>query len=74
MVTRLLLRVILLFDVPTEHTIPLGSMTINSITKLTQLNQSSVYSLPNAPTLADLEDATDEGTWGKLGFELEVSL
>uniref|UniRef100_A0A452T3L0 Tubulin polyglutamylase complex subunit 2 n=1 Tax=Ursus maritimus TaxID=29073 RepID=A0A452T3L0_URSMA len=39
-----------------EHTIPLGSMAINSISKLTQLNQSSVYSLPNAPTLADLED------------------
>ncbi|XP_044099071.1 tubulin polyglutamylase complex subunit 2 isoform X1 [Neovison vison] len=39
-----------------EHTIPLGSMAINSISKLTQLNQSSMYSLPNAPTLADLED------------------
>ncbi|XP_027947744.1 tubulin polyglutamylase complex subunit 2 [Eumetopias jubatus] len=39
-----------------EHTIPLGSMAINSIAKLTQLNQSSMYSLPNAPTLADLED------------------
>nr|XP_055180128.1 tubulin polyglutamylase complex subunit 2 isoform X3 [Nyctereutes procyonoides] len=44
-----------------EHTIPLGSMAINSISKLTQLNQSSVYSLPNAPTLADLEDDTLEG-------------
>ncbi|XP_068418675.1 tubulin polyglutamylase complex subunit 2 isoform X2 [Eschrichtius robustus] len=44
-----------------EHTIPLGSMAINSISKLTQLNQSSLYSLPNAPTLADLEDDTQEG-------------
>uniref|UniRef100_A0A8C0KGD6 Uncharacterized protein n=1 Tax=Canis lupus dingo TaxID=286419 RepID=A0A8C0KGD6_CANLU len=43
-----------------EHTIPLGSMAINSISKLTQLNQSSMYSLPNAPTLADLEDDTLE--------------
>ncbi|XP_020951953.1 tubulin polyglutamylase complex subunit 2 isoform X3 [Sus scrofa] len=43
-----------------EHTIPLGSMAINSISKLTQLNQSSMYSLPNAPTLADLEDDTQE--------------
>ncbi|XP_059563169.1 tubulin polyglutamylase complex subunit 2 isoform X2 [Myotis daubentonii] len=43
-----------------EHTIPLGNMAINSITKLTQLNQSSMYSLPNAPTLADLEDDTQE--------------
>ncbi|XP_041599575.1 tubulin polyglutamylase complex subunit 2 isoform X3 [Vulpes lagopus] len=45
-----------------EHTIPLGSMAINSISKLTQLNQSSVYSLPNAPTLADLEDDTLEAS------------
>ncbi|XP_034498950.1 tubulin polyglutamylase complex subunit 2 isoform X5 [Ailuropoda melanoleuca] len=45
-----------------EHTIPLGSMAINSISKLTQLNQSSVYSLPNAPTLADLEDDALEGS------------
>uniref|UniRef100_A0A9L0TI78 Tubulin polyglutamylase complex subunit 2 n=1 Tax=Equus caballus TaxID=9796 RepID=A0A9L0TI78_HORSE len=44
-----------------EHVIPLGSMAINSISKLTQLNQSSMYSLPNAPTLADLEDDTQEG-------------
>ncbi|KAM9677077.1 tubulin polyglutamylase complex subunit 2 isoform 3-T3 [Dama dama] len=44
-----------------EHTIPLGSMAINSISKLTQLNQSSMYSLPNAPTLADLEDDIQEG-------------
>ncbi|XP_055993962.1 tubulin polyglutamylase complex subunit 2 isoform X1 [Sorex fumeus] len=39
-----------------EHCIPLGNMTINSLSKLTQLNHSSMYSLPNAPTLADLED------------------
>ncbi|XP_004703018.1 tubulin polyglutamylase complex subunit 2 [Echinops telfairi] len=39
-----------------EKVIPLGSMVINSISKLTQLNQSSMYSLPGAPTLADLED------------------
>ncbi|XP_057382523.1 tubulin polyglutamylase complex subunit 2 isoform X1 [Balaenoptera acutorostrata] len=45
-----------------EHTIPLGSMAINSISKLTQLNQSSLYSLPNAPTLADLEDDTQEAS------------
>ncbi|XP_045383630.1 tubulin polyglutamylase complex subunit 2 [Lemur catta] len=45
-----------------EHTIPLGNMTINSISKLTQLNQSSMYSLPNAPTLADLEDDTHEAS------------
>ncbi|KAF7473701.1 tubulin polyglutamylase complex subunit 2 [Marmota monax] len=45
-----------------EHIIPLGSMTINSISKLTQLNQSSMYSLPNAPTLADLEDDTYEAS------------
>ncbi|XP_059563168.1 tubulin polyglutamylase complex subunit 2 isoform X1 [Myotis daubentonii] len=45
-----------------EHTIPLGNMAINSITKLTQLNQSSMYSLPNAPTLADLEDDTQEAS------------
>ncbi|XP_048191780.1 LOW QUALITY PROTEIN: tubulin polyglutamylase complex subunit 2-like [Perognathus longimembris pacificus] len=43
-----------------EHIIPLGSMTINSISKMTQLNQSSVYSLPNSPTLADLEDDLQE--------------
>ncbi|XP_027992212.2 tubulin polyglutamylase complex subunit 2 isoform X2 [Eptesicus fuscus] len=43
-----------------EHSIPLGNMAINSITKLTQLNQSSMYALPNAPTLADLEDDTQE--------------
>ncbi|XP_045394264.1 tubulin polyglutamylase complex subunit 2-like [Lemur catta] len=45
---------------PDEHTIPLGNMAINSISKVTQLNQSSMYSLPNAPTLPDLEDDTHE--------------
>ncbi|XP_007895328.1 tubulin polyglutamylase complex subunit 2 [Callorhinchus milii] len=43
----------------------LGSMVINSISKLTRLGAASVYSLPNAPTLADIEDDTDdEGTEG----------
>lgn len=60
-VTRLLFHVILLTHVPLEHIIPLGSMAVNSISKLTQLTQSSMYSLPNAPTLADLEDDTHEG-------------
>ncbi|XP_040840852.1 tubulin polyglutamylase complex subunit 2 [Ochotona curzoniae] len=45
-----------------DNIIPLGSMTINSISKLIQLNQSSMYSLPNAPTLADLEDDVHEGS------------
>lgn len=52
----------ILFNVPVDNIIPLGSMTINSISKLIQLNQSSMYSLPNAPTLADLEDDVHEGT------------
>lgn len=70
MVTKVFLHVILC-NVPIEHSIPLGNMAINSITKLTQLNQSSMYALPNAPTLADLEDDTQEGT----NFsELEISL
>uniref|UniRef100_A0A8C0RQZ6 Tubulin polyglutamylase complex subunit 2 n=1 Tax=Canis lupus familiaris TaxID=9615 RepID=A0A8C0RQZ6_CANLF len=47
-----------------EHTIPPGSMAINSISKLTPLNQSSMYSFPNAPTLADLEDDTLEANNG----------
>ena len=74
MVTSLLLHVTLFVNVPIEHTIPLGSMAINSISKLTQLNQSSLYSLPNAPTLADLEDDTQEGNWTGFCFELEISL
>ncbi|XP_019373636.1 PREDICTED: tubulin polyglutamylase complex subunit 2 isoform X2 [Gavialis gangeticus] len=39
---------------------PLGSMMINSISKLSRLGSSSLYALPNAPTLADLEDDTEE--------------
>ncbi|XP_067387014.1 tubulin polyglutamylase complex subunit 2 [Emydura macquarii macquarii] len=43
-----------------DNSMPLGSMEINSISKLSRLGGSSVYALPNAPTLADLEDDTDE--------------
>ncbi|POI25866.1 hypothetical protein CIB84_010383, partial [Bambusicola thoracicus] len=39
---------------------PLGSMVINSISKLCRLGGSSMYTVPNAPSLADLEDDTDE--------------
>lgn len=39
---------------------PLGSMVINSISKLCRLGGSSMYALPNAPCLADLEDDSDE--------------
>lgn len=74
MVTSLLFHLILFVNIPTEHTIPLGSMAINSISKLTQLNQSSMYSLPNAPTLADLEDDIQEGNWGNFCFELQINL
>ncbi|KAJ8287252.1 hypothetical protein GJAV_G00049400 [Gymnothorax javanicus] len=35
--------------------VPLGSMIINSISKLVPLSQSAVFSLPNMPTLADLD-------------------
>ncbi|XP_061469333.1 tubulin polyglutamylase complex subunit 2 isoform X2 [Rhineura floridana] len=44
-----------------DNPMPLGSMTINSISKLNRLGASSVYTLPNAPTLADLEDTNKEG-------------
>ncbi|XP_072849098.2 tubulin polyglutamylase complex subunit 2 isoform X4 [Pogona vitticeps] len=44
-----------------DHPVPLGSMTINSISRLNRLGSSSVYTLPNAPTLADLEDTDEEG-------------
>ncbi|XP_042310235.1 tubulin polyglutamylase complex subunit 2 isoform X2 [Sceloporus undulatus] len=44
-----------------DNPMPLGSMTINSISRLTRLGSSSVYALPNAPTLADLEDTDEEG-------------
>uniref|UniRef100_A0A8C3LVB1 Tubulin polyglutamylase complex subunit 2 n=2 Tax=Phasianinae TaxID=9072 RepID=A0A8C3LVB1_CHRPC len=40
--------------------VPLGSMVINSISKLCRLGGSSMYTVPNAPSLADLEDDTDE--------------
>ncbi|KAM6111496.1 tubulin polyglutamylase complex subunit 2-like [Phoenicopterus ruber ruber] len=43
-----------------DNPMPLGSMVINSVSKLCQLGDSSMYALPNAPTLADLEDDTDE--------------
>jgi hypothetical protein len=72
-ISKMLFYVILLFDILIEHIIPLGSMVINSISKLTQLNQSSMYSLPNAPTLADLEDDTHEGTLQSYFFALEIS-
>lgn len=38
----------------------LGSMVINSISKLSRLGQPAIYTLPNAPSLADLEDDTDD--------------
>ncbi|KAH0627787.1 hypothetical protein JD844_008129 [Phrynosoma platyrhinos] len=44
-----------------DNPMPLGSMTINNISRLTRLGSSSVYALPNAPTLADLEDTDEEG-------------
>ncbi|XP_061225001.1 tubulin polyglutamylase complex subunit 2 isoform X2 [Neopsephotus bourkii] len=47
---------ILIADTP----MPLGSMVINSVSKLCRLGGSSMYTLPNAPTLADLEDDTGE--------------
>lgn len=74
MVTSLLFHLILFVNIPIGHTIPLGSLAINSISKLTQLNQSSMYSLPNAPTLADLEDDIQEGNWGNFRFELQINL
>ncbi|XP_010723498.1 tubulin polyglutamylase complex subunit 2 isoform X2 [Meleagris gallopavo] len=40
--------------------VPLGSMVINSISRLCRLGGSSMYTVPNAPSLADLEDDTDE--------------
>ncbi|XP_008117364.1 tubulin polyglutamylase complex subunit 2 [Anolis carolinensis] len=44
-----------------DNPMPLGCMTINSISKLNRLGASPIYTLPNAPTLADLEDTDDEG-------------
>ncbi|XP_062368756.1 tubulin polyglutamylase complex subunit 2 isoform X1 [Cinclus cinclus] len=49
------------WSVKTDDTpMPLGSMVINSVSKLCRLGGSSMYTLPSAPTLADLEDDTDE--------------
>ncbi|XP_057264137.1 tubulin polyglutamylase complex subunit 2 isoform X3 [Pezoporus wallicus] len=49
------------WSVKTDDTpMPLGSMVINSVSKLCRLGDSSMYTLPNAPTLADLEDDTGE--------------
>ncbi|XP_015284786.1 PREDICTED: tubulin polyglutamylase complex subunit 2, partial [Gekko japonicus] len=39
-----------------DNSMPLGSMTINSISKLNRLGAAPAYTLPSAPTLADLED------------------
>uniref|UniRef100_A0A8C9FF16 Tubulin polyglutamylase complex subunit 2 n=1 Tax=Pavo cristatus TaxID=9049 RepID=A0A8C9FF16_PAVCR len=44
----------------TNTQMPLGSMVINSISKLCRLGGSSMYTVPNAPSLADLEDDSDE--------------
>ncbi|KAF7243815.1 Tubulin polyglutamylase complex subunit 2 [Varanus komodoensis] len=44
-----------------ESPMPLGSMTINGISRLNRLGTSPAYSLPSAPTLADLEEADEEG-------------
>ncbi|KAL8204168.1 UNVERIFIED_CONTAM: Tubulin polyglutamylase complex subunit 2, partial [Gekko kuhli] len=43
-----------------DNPMPLGSMTINSISKLNRLGAAPAYSLPSAPTLADLEDTDEE--------------
>ncbi|XP_048358540.1 tubulin polyglutamylase complex subunit 2 isoform X1 [Sphaerodactylus townsendi] len=43
-----------------DNPMPLGSMTINSISKLNRLGTAPAYTLPNAPTLADLEDTDEE--------------
>ncbi|XP_063279594.1 tubulin polyglutamylase complex subunit 2 isoform X2 [Prinia subflava] len=49
------------WSVKTDDTpMPLGSMVINSVSKLCRLGGASMYTLPSAPTLADLEDDTDE--------------
>lgn len=45
---------------PADNPMPLGSMTINSISKLNRLGTSPAYTLPSAPTLADLEDTDEE--------------
>ncbi|XP_053157390.1 tubulin polyglutamylase complex subunit 2 [Hemicordylus capensis] len=43
-----------------ENPMPLGAMTINSISNLSRLGAPPVYNLPSAPTLADLEDTDEE--------------
>lgn len=50
----------LVLSVVADTPMPLGSMVINSVSKLCRLGGSSMYTLPSAPTLADLEDDTDE--------------
>lgn len=50
----------LVLSVVADAPMPLGSMVINSVSKLCRLGGSSMYTLPSAPTLADLEDDTDE--------------
>ena len=49
-----------MLSVVADTPMPLGSMVINSVSKLCRLGGSSMYTLPSAPTLADLEDDTDE--------------
>lgn len=39
---------------------PLGNMTINSISRLNRLGPSTAYALPTAPTIGDLEDSDEE--------------
>ncbi|XP_077202703.1 tubulin polyglutamylase complex subunit 2 isoform X2 [Paroedura picta] len=43
-----------------DNVMPLGSMLINSISKLNRLGAAAAYALPNTPTLADLEDTDEE--------------
>lgn len=50
----------LVLSVVADTPMPLGSMVINSVSKLCRLGGSSMYTLPSAPTLADLEDDTDD--------------
>lgn len=43
-----------------ENPMPLGNMTINSISRLNRLGPSTAYALPTAPTIGDLEDSDEE--------------
>ncbi|XP_029436967.1 tubulin polyglutamylase complex subunit 2 isoform X2 [Rhinatrema bivittatum] len=52
-----------------DYSIQLGSMVINSISKLNRLGSSSMYSLPNAPSLADLDDDIEEQEREKPHFD-----